>query len=129
MKVNTSDYTANSRMAYAYFDKVVQTMGKANTDRFLRFYVIVGLFHNRNAGQNPITKKPVPGFVDFISMLDNWVETGKAPDDRQVLVDMEPLPPFAVNSSLPLCRYPTYPRYKGTGAPEDAANYYALRRS
>jgi feruloyl esterase len=123
LKVNTTDYTANPRWSYDYYDKVVNTLGRRETDDFLRFYVAVGIFHNRNVGRNPLTGETVPNYLDFISMLDDWVDRGKTPADTQVLRDMETVPPFTVRSSLPMCRYPGYPRYKGEGNPKDARNY------
>ena len=48
-------------------------------------------------------------------MLDDWVEHGKAPADTQVLSEMDAVPPFTVNATFPMCAYPLYPRYKGTG--------------
>jgi feruloyl esterase len=123
MKVNTTDYTANSRWSFAYYDKVVQTMSQRTVDSFLRFYVAVGIFHNRNVGRNPLTNELVPSFVDFIAMVDDWVEKGTAPADTQVLTAMEPVPPFAIKSSLPMCRYPTYPHYRGAGDVKTAESY------
>jgi hypothetical protein len=123
MKVNTTDYTANSRWSFAYYDKVVQTLGQSTVDSFLRFYVAVGIFHNRNVGRNPLTNRLVPSFLDFIAMVDDWVEKGAAPADTQILSDMEPVPPFAVKSSLPMCRYPNYPRYRGVGDVNQAESY------
>ena len=110
MKVNTTDYTVNPRWVMQYYDKVVEKMGAGPVDEFLRFYVAVGLFHNRNIGRNPLTDAPVPMYVDFIAMLDDWVEHGKAPADTQVLTDMDLTPPFAVHATFPMCRYPMYPR-------------------
>ena len=123
MKVNTTDYTANSRWSYAYYDKVVQTMGQRTVDAFLRFYVAVGIFHNRNVGRNPLTNALVPSFVDFIAMVDDWVEKGAAPADTQILADMQPIPPFAITASLPMCRYPNYPHYRGSGDVKTAESY------
>jgi feruloyl esterase len=123
MKVNTTDYTVSPRWSYAYYDKVVETMGQRTVDSFLRFYVGVGIFHNRNVGRNPLTNELVPSFVDFIAMIDDWVEKGKAPDDTQVLTDVEPVPPFAIRSSLPMCRYPGYPHYRGSGDAKKAESY------
>ena len=123
LKVNTTDYTANPRQSYAYYDKVVKTMGQGTVDGFMRFYVGVGIFHNRNIGRNPLTNEIVPAFVDFIGMLDNWVDQNKPPADAPVLIDMELVPPFAVKSSLPMCRYPRYPHYTGNGDPKSAASY------
>jgi len=101
----------------------VKTMGAGAANEFLRFYVAIGLFHNRNIGKNPVTGAAVPMYVDFISLLDDWVEQGKAPADTQVLSDMDLVPPFAVHATFPMCRYPMYPRYKGSGDPKAAANY------
>jgi feruloyl esterase len=123
MKVNTTDYTVNPRWVMDYYDKVASTMGAGAVDEFMRFYVAVGLFHNRNVGRNPLSNDLVPGYIDFISLLDDWVEQGKAPADRQVLTDVDTVPPFTVRASLPMCRYPMYPRYKGTGDPKIADSY------
>ena len=79
LKVNTTDYTVNPRWVMDYYEKVQKTMGARTVDEFVRFYVAVGLFHNRNVGRNPITNALVPGYVDFIAMIDDWVEHGKAP--------------------------------------------------
>jgi feruloyl esterase len=89
----------------------------------MRFYVAVGIFHNRNVGRNPLTDELVPSFVDFIALVDDWVEKGNAPADTQVLTDMEPVPPFTIKSSLPMCLYPNYPHYRGAGDVKRAESY------
>ncbi len=70
-----------------------------------------------------ITNEIVPPYVDVIAMLDDWVEKGKAPADAPVLTSMDTAPPFNVTSSLPMCRYPRYPRYKGRADPKNAGSY------
>jgi feruloyl esterase len=127
MKVNTTDYTVNPRWVMDYYDQVVQTMGQKTVDEFVRFYVAVGIFHNRNVGRNPITNALVPSYVDFISMIDDWVEKGSAPADRQVLSEMDAVPPFTVNATFPMCRYPAYPRYDRRGDIKSAASYACTR--
>ena len=127
LKVNTADYGVNPRSAMDYYEKVRETMGDDAVKEFVRFYVAIGLFHNRNVGRNPLTDALVPGYVDFIAMLDDWVEHGKAPADMQVLSAMDTLPPFTVNATFPMCAYPMYPRYKGTGDPKTAASYVCTR--
>jgi feruloyl esterase len=122
-----SDYTVNPRAVMAYYDRVVQTLGARTVDQFMRFYVAVGLFHNRNIGRNPVTNELVPMYVDFISMLDDWVENGKVPADTQVLTDMNQLPPFAVNATFPMCRYPMYPRYTSKGDTRRAESYVCVK--
>lgn len=127
LKVNTTDYTVNPRWVMDYYDRVRRTMGADAMSQFVRFYVAIGLFHNRNVGRNPITDALVPGYVDLIAMVDDWVEHGKAPADTQVLTEMDLRPPFAVNATFPMCAYPMYPRYKGTGDPKAAASYTCTR--
>jgi Tannase and feruloyl esterase len=128
LKVNSTDYTANPRWSYEYYEKVAKTMGPRATDDFLRFYVAIGIFHNRNVGRNPLTGETVPNYLDFISLLDDWVDAGNVPADRQVLRDMEAVPPFTVRASFPMCRYPSFPRYKGQGDPKHAENYTCSSR-
>ena len=123
IKVNTADYSVNPRAMYAYYDKIVTTMGQGTVDRFARLYVAIGIAHNGNVGTNPLTNERVPSYVDFIGMIDDWVEKGTAPADTQVLTSMVTSPPFTVNASLPMCRYPMYPRYNGTGDPKNAQSY------
>ena len=127
LKVNTTDYTVNPRWVMQYYDKVRETMGADAVKQFVRFYVAIGLFHNRNVGRNPITNALVPGYVDFIAMLDDWVEHGKAPAETQVLSDIDLLPPFTVNATFPMCAYPMYPRYNGKGDPKTASSYTCTR--
>ena len=56
-----------------------------------------------------------------------WWTTGSrraaAPADTQILTDMDPVPPFAIKSSLPMCRYPNYPHYRGAGDVKKAESY------
>jgi hypothetical protein len=57
-------------------------MGAQTVGEFVRLDVAIGWSHNRNVGRNPITNAPVM-YVDFIGMLDDWVEHGKAPATRR----------------------------------------------
>ncbi len=123
LKVNSTDYVANPRWSFEYFDKVTQKLGKAATDRFIRFYVGISITHGRNVGLNTLTKETVPTYFDSIAMLDDWVEKGTPPSDSVTLTDMDAKPPFTVHSTFPMCRYPTYPLYKGKGDPKDAASF------
>jgi feruloyl esterase len=51
--------------------------------------------------------------------LEQWVEEGKAPD--QVLASH--VTTGKVDRTRPLCPYPKMAHYKGTGDPNDAANF------
>ena len=54
---------------------------------------------------------------DMLTALVDWVEKGIAPD--VVTATGRALP----GRSRPLCAYPQHAHYKGTGDPEDAANF------
>ena len=61
--------------------------------------------------------------MDLLTVLQNWVENGVIPPEPLVQTRMEANPPYAVTRSRPLCRYPQYPHYNGSGDPNVAANY------
>ena len=114
MKVNTTDYTVNPRWVMDYYEKIAQTMGERAVDEFLRFYVAIGLFHNRNVGRNPMTNALVPGYVDFIAMLDDWVEHGQGAGRHAGAERHGHACRRSRSTPLSRCaRYPMYPRYKG----------------
>jgi feruloyl esterase len=54
---------------------------------------------------------------DLLGAVTDWVESGKAPDS--VVAKGKAFP----GRTRPLCPYPAYAHYKGTGNPEDAANF------
>jgi feruloyl esterase len=61
-----------------------------------------------------IPSVPIPNRYDQVALLFDWVEKGTAPGMSVTLV--------AGEKSLPLCSYPTYPKYQ-TGSPAAAASY------
>jgi hypothetical protein len=65
----------------------------------------------------------VPAGVDVVALLEQWVEQGRAPSDAIVQTLQAYVPPFAVQASKPMCRYPAYARYKGSGDPRQAGSY------
>jgi feruloyl esterase len=65
---------------------------------------------------------------DIQTALETWVERGTAPaqltatkftDDQAAT--------RSVKLTRPLCLYPTVPRYKGTGDPNDATNFACVQ--
>jgi feruloyl esterase len=63
---------------------------------------------------------PGPFVVDYLDVIDDWVETGKAP---------EQLIAFWINTdgqlagSRPVCAYPTVVKYNGAGGPKEASSF------
>ena len=54
---------------------------------------------------------------DLLQAVVDWVEKDQAP--QQVVATGKAFP----GRSRPLCAYPSYAHYKGSGDSEDAANY------
>jgi feruloyl esterase len=102
--------------------------------------------------QNSIRLFPVPGMnhcsggpatsqFDALTAVVNWVEKGEAPDRIIATAPAPSVPPAAGNAARaapaadltaslipvgrtrPLCPYPQYALYKGTGSIEDAASF------
>jgi feruloyl esterase len=59
-----------------------------------------------------------PSVTDMLSNIDQWVETGKAPD-RIIASNSPNQKPM----TRPICRYPQIDKYKGSGSTDDAANF------
>ena len=67
-----------------------------------------------------------PSAVDMVEVLSDWVERGRAPGELvQATHDLKP--PFPVIAARPMCRYPSFPRYRG-GDANRAESFECARR-
>jgi len=57
----------------------------------------------------------IPARFDWLAVLDLWSTNGTPPADQLVVVTTGALPPHTVTAAKPICRYPKYPKYIGTG--------------
>ncbi len=113
----TADELVSHRATIEYYNRLVAAMGQREVDSFVRFYLVPGANH-ANFGK--------PAFAagwDSLTALDRWVTTGVAPA-HQVVRDKTP----EVTRTRPLCQYPTYPRYTGTGNPDFASSFDCVAR-
>jgi feruloyl esterase len=85
--------------------------GPEPTREFFRLFLIPGVHHGGGG----------PGFTEFDAMtaLENWVESGQAPDELIV----SRLSNGVVERSRPVFAYPTLARYRGTGDPTKAGSF------
>lgn len=78
---------------------------------------------------NPVQKgalgDEIPSQVDELAYLEAWVSNNQAPPDSIMLSQKNPLPPFAVTSTRPMCRYPMYPKFTG-GDKSIGTNYQCV---
>jgi tannase/feruloyl esterase len=125
LKGNAPDYQRSVLQEIDYYKSVVGKMGQDRADQFVRFYVAPGVNH----GGNGVMKggKAVPAKVDFLGVLDAWVDAGKAPD-ALVQISQQEQAPFKTVASRPLCRYPLSPRYDGDGDPNEAASFTCAKQ-
>jgi len=105
-----------------YYDAVVQRNGSYEaTAKFARLFLVPGMGH---CGGGPSTDT-----FDRLAAIEKWVEGGVAPDRiiataRAGNADLTAVTPaISASTSRPLCPYPSYAHYNGTGSVEDAANF------
>ncbi len=92
-----------------YYAKVkAQTAG---ADSAVRLFMVPGMGHC-GGGDGAST-------FDMAAALDRWVETGKAPEQ----IPASRVRNGKTDRTRPLCAYPNYARYSGTGSIDDAANF------
>ena len=120
LKGNGADYQRSPLQEITYYKSVVAKMGQGRADQFIRFYVTPGVNHPGNGVMS--SGAAVPAKVDLLGALDGWVDTGKAPGPL-MQVTQETKAPFKVSASRPMCLYPSYPRFKGEGDPNEAASF------
>jgi len=108
-----ADYAQSPYAGIDYYRSVVAKMGQGAADGFLRLYVTPGADH---------IGVGAPSNVDMLDVLVDWVENGRAPGEL-VQVAQEPAPPFKITSSRPMCRYPKYPHYRGSGDARAAESF------
>jgi pimeloyl-ACP methyl ester carboxylesterase len=110
----TNDTSVSSRDTARYYDNVVQTMGQAAADKTVEFFQAPGVGHcSGGVG---------PDKVDLLKAVSTWVEQGVAPS-RQSLVHAKVDTAGKATITRPVCKYPAFPRYKGSGDINTAASF------
>jgi hypothetical protein len=122
LRSNLADYAVGPFGLFNYYTAMVGLMGRDAVDQFVRFYVSPGSAHPGTAF-NGIDGMAVPSQADLLSVLDNWVDIGQSPSDRLIQTLHTKTEPFSVLASRPMCSYPGYPHYLGTGNPTMADSY------
>ena len=123
--IGTNDTLASPGAQLDYYQAVIEKMGRANVDKFARLFVMPQTGHGLSGSNygttgdgRTVPTAPIPNRFNQVSLLFDWVENGKAPGMSVTVT--------AGDKSLPLCSYPTYPRFK-SGAAETAASYECAR--
>jgi pimeloyl-ACP methyl ester carboxylesterase len=119
--IGTNDTLASPGAQLDYYQSVLKKMGRKKVDAFARLFVLPqanhglgGTSYSVDGEGKSIPAVPIPNSFDRIGLLTDWVEKNIAP-------------PMSVtvkggNRSLPMCSYPTYPKYV-SGPVDTAASY------
>ena len=111
----TADQLVSTRATEEYYARIRSSMGADRTSDFLRYFEIPGYNHAVSTTFNAAW--------DSLGALEDWVEKG-LPPDSQVVFDTAGVP----GRSRPLCEYPSWPRYKGSGDVNSAASFVCAER-
>lgn len=105
-----ADEVISPNSTIAWYKAVISQVGQAAVDQGIRFYTVPGMGHG--------TGSFLPAW-NSLTALENWVEMGVAPGTREVMDTNA----GTYGRTRPLCQYPSWPRYKGTGSADAAVNY------
>jgi feruloyl esterase len=131
-----NDQTLQPAYSPDYYDQVAKAnAGLAATQDFYRLFMVPGMTHcygGPGATSFGAVGQQIPpvrdASHDIQTALENWVERGTAP--AQLIATKftdDKAETRSVKLTRPLCLYPTTPRYKGTGDPNDAANFACVQ--
>ena len=104
------DVLVSTRATEEYYERLVQMFGKDMVGSFVRFYEVPGFGHAVSSQFNATW--------DSLTALEQWAEGSVAPAN-QVTVDTVGVP----GRSRPLCDYPKWARYNGTGDVNAATSF------
>jgi feruloyl esterase len=120
--IGTNDTLASPGAQLAYFQSVLDKMGRAAVDSFSRFFVLPqtghglsGTNYGVDGAGKAVAVQPIPSTCDRLGLIVDWVESGKAPGKSVTVTTGE--------RSMPMCSYPEYPKY--SSGPAGAASSYA----
>jgi len=105
-----SDVLVSTRATQQYYLRLQGRMMPETVDEFVRYYEVPGYGHALSSDFN--------ASWDSLTALEKWVEEAEAPEG-EIVVDTVGVP----GRSRPLCDYPQWPRYAGTGDINDASSF------
>ncbi len=119
MMEHIADYAQSANAGIQYFKTVKNKMGEGTVGDFARLYLAPGVDHVGSGA---------PANIDMPNLLVDWVERGRAPGTKQLLIltEQETVPPFKALRQRPMCEFPLVPRYKSGDV--DAASSFACEK-
>jgi feruloyl esterase len=105
-----SDVLVSTKATEMYYQRLQRQFGASAVEDFARYYEVPGYGHAVSSVFNAAW--------DSVTALEGWVENGTAPE-AQVVTDTAGVP----GRTRPLCDYPQFARYKGSGDVNLAASF------
>jgi feruloyl esterase len=106
-----ADQAIPAQMSIDYYNRLVTRFGQEALGQFLKFYLVPGAAHGLD--------NEFGGAYDALGVLDNWVVNNAAPGNLVVTDVGTP----TAGRTRPLCLYPKWPRYNGSGDINSAVNF------
>lgn len=127
-----SDSAAPPLNTVDYYESVVAAMGRKETDGFVRLYMLPGM-HHCGDGPAPCSFGASPSADldpehSVFSSIEQWVEHGVEP--HRIVASKYVSPDNPASGALmarPLCAYPEFAKYQGSGDIHEAANFSCTR--
>lgn len=115
----SADEVVSTDSSVEYYRQLVARYGQGGVDAAVRFYLVFG---NGHGDTGPF----VPAF-DSLRILADWVERGIDPANGLVAGNTATKAPSDLSPAgtleRPLCRFPSWPRYAGSGDPNKASSF------
>ena len=105
-----SDVLVSTRATEQFYQRLQAQFGPSYVDGFARYYEVAGYGHAVSTVFNATW--------DSLTALEQWAENGTAPKG-QVTTDTAGVP----GRKRPLCDYPAWPKYKGSGDVNAASSF------
>jgi feruloyl esterase len=109
------DMNVAPRSTVNYYDRVIKSIGQKQVDDSVRLFFAPGMAHC-GGGEGP-------NVFDALTPLEQWREQGKAPTSILATHSTN----GKVDRTRPLCPYPQFAKYKGSGSVDDANNFVCAR--
>ena len=108
-----ADILVSTRATEDYYQRLQARMGVPKVHEFVRYYEVPGFGHGVSTVFNAAW--------DSLTALEMWTEKGTSPS-AQVVTDTVGVP----GRTRPLCDYPQWPRYGGSGDVDKASSFVCV---
>lgn len=115
-----TDWLITANNATDYYTKVVaQAGGQGEADKFVEYFTAPGVNHCA-AGTGADT-------VDLVGPMFDWIEKGVPPSQANMVATQSTPLPNEQPIRRPLCKYPEYARYNGSGDPKESSSFTCVK--